>query len=129
MQDQVHEKIKSIAENTAKGMGAKAEVEIIRGYPVTYNDVPLTSWAVPTQERVAGKDHVKLIQAVTGAEDFSFFAQKVPGFFFFVGGMPLDADPAKTSAHHTPDFYIDESGMLTGLKAMLNLTVEYLNKK
>ncbi|MFY8037805.1 MAG: amidohydrolase [Cyclobacteriaceae bacterium] len=129
MQEQVHEKIKSIAENTAKGMGAKAEVEIIRGYPVTYNDVPLTSWAVPTLERVAGKDHVKLIPAVTGAEDFSFFAQKVPGFFFFVGGMPLDADPAKTSAHHTPDFYIDESGMLTGLKAMLNLTVDYLNKK
>jgi metal-dependent amidase/aminoacylase/carboxypeptidase family protein len=53
----------------------------------------------------------------------------VPGFFLFVGGMPLDADLSKTSAHHTPDFYIDESGMLTGLKAMLNLTMEYLNKK
>jgi amidohydrolase len=128
MQDQVHEKIRSIAENTAKGMGARAEVEIIRGYPVTYNDPKLTSWALPYLEKAAGKEHVKLIPAVTGAEDFSFFAQKVPGFFFFVGGMPLSADPTKTAAHHTPDFYIDESGMLTGLKAMLNLTVEYLNK-
>ena len=128
MQDQVHEKIRSIAENTAKGMGARAEVEITRGYPVTYNDPKLTAWALPSLERAAGKDHVKLIPAVTGAEDFSFFAQKVPGFFFFVGGMPLNADPTKTSAHHTPDFYIDESGMLTGLKAMLNITVEYLNK-
>lgn len=128
MQEQVHESIRSIAENTAKGMGAKAEVEIIKGYPVTYNDPKLTAWALPTLERVAGKDHVKLIPAVTGAEDFSFFAQKVPGFFFFVGGMPLNADPSKTSAHHTPDFYIDESGMLTGLKAMLNVAVDYLNK-
>jgi amidohydrolase len=129
MQEQIHGKIKRIAEKTAEAMGAKAEVEIIRGYPVTYNDPALTSWAAPVLERVAGKDHAKVIHAVTGAEDFSFFAQKVPGFFFFVGGMPLDADPSKTSAHHTPDFYIDESGMLTGLKAMLNLTVEYLNKK
>ncbi|MFN8887960.1 MAG: M20/M25/M40 family metallo-hydrolase, partial [Cyclobacteriaceae bacterium] len=120
---------KTTPHNTPNPILEKPQLQINRGYPVNYNDVPLTSWAVPTLERVAGKDHVKLIPAVTGAEDFSFFAQKVPGFFFFVGGMPLDADPAKTSAHHTPDFYIDESGMLTGLKAMLNLTVEYLNKK
>lgn len=128
MQEQVHEKIRSIAENTAKGMGAKAEVEIIRGYPVTYNDPKLTAFAMPSLERAAGKEYVKLIPAVTGAEDFSFYAQKVPGFFFFVGGMPLNADPNKTSAHHTPDFFIDESGMLTGLKAMLNVAVDYLNK-
>jgi amidohydrolase len=98
-------------------------------YPVTYNDPNLTAWAATFIERVTGKEKAKVIPAVTGAEDFSFYAQKVPGFFFFVGGMPLNADPNKTSAHHTPDFYIDESGMLTGLKAMLNLTVEYLNKK
>ncbi len=128
MQDQVHEKIRNIVEHTAKGMGAKAEVEIIRGYPVTYNNPQLTAWAVPMLERAAGKGNAKLIPAVTGAEDFSFFAQKVPGFFFFVGGMPLDADPTKAAAHHTPDFYIDEKGMLTGLKAMLTLSVEYLNK-
>jgi amidohydrolase len=129
MQDLVHERIKQIAENTAEGMGAKVEVEIIRGYPVTYNDPTLTTWAAPILERAAGKGLAKVIPAVTGAEDFSFFAQKVPGFFFFVGGMPANADLAKTPAHHTPDFFIDESGMLTGLKAMLNLTVEYLNKK
>jgi amidohydrolase len=129
MQELVHAKIKQITENIATGMGVKADVEITKLYPVTYNDPKLTAWAAPYVERVTGKDKAKVIPAVTGAEDFSFFAQKVPGFFFFVGGMPLDADPNKTAAHHTPDFYIDESGMLTGLKAMLNLTVEYLNKK
>lgn len=129
MQELVHAKIKQIAENIATGMGVKADVQITKLYPVTYNDPKLTAWAAPFIERVTGKEKAKVIPAVTGAEDFSFYAQKVPGFFFFVGGMPLDADPNKTSAHHTPDFYIDESGMLTGLKVMLNLTVEYLNKK
>lgn len=129
MQELVHAKIKQIAENIATGMGVKADVQITKLYPVTYNDPKLTAWAAPFIERVTGKEKAKVIPAVTGAEDFSFYAQKVPGFFFFVGGMPLNADPNKTSAHHTPDFYIDESGMLTGLKAMLNLTVEYLNKK
>lgn len=129
MQELVHAKIKQIAENIATGMGVKADVQITKLYPVTYNDPKLTAWAAPFIERVTGKEKAKVIPAVTGAEDFSFYAQKVPGFFFFVGGMPLNADPNKTPAHHTPDFYIDESGMLTGLKAMLNLTAEYLNKK
>lgn len=129
MQDVVHAKIKQITENIATGMGVKADVEVTKLYPVTYNDPKLTAWAGPYIERVTGKDKAKIIPAATGAEDFSFYAQKVPGFFFFVGGMPLNADKDKTPSHHTPDFYIDESGMLTGLKAMLNLTAEYLNKK
>jgi amidohydrolase len=129
MQELVHTKIKQIAENIATGMGVKAEVQITKLYPVTYNDPKLTTWAAPYLERVTGKDKAKIIPAVTGAEDFSFYAQKVPGFFFFVGGMPMNADKDKTPSHHTPDFFIDEAGMLTGLKAILNLTVEYLNKK
>lgn len=127
MQDELHARIKRTAEKIAESMGATAEVEIIRGYPVTYNSPQLTEWAKPVMERVAGKEKAVVIKAVTGAEDFSFFSQKVPGFFFFVGGMPLDADPNKVPSHHTPDFFIDESGMITGLRAMLNLTVDYMN--
>jgi amidohydrolase len=129
MQQLVHDNIKRIAENTAEGMGAKAEVTITKLYPVTYNDPKLTAWAVPHLERATGKGNTKLVPATTGSEDFSFFAQKVPGFFYFVGGMPANADVKVTPAHHTPDFFIDESGMITGVKAMLNLTVEYMFKK
>lgn len=129
IQDQVHALIKRIAENTAEGLGAKADVEIIKLYPITYNDPKLTAWSAPILERVVGKDNARVIKAQTGSEDFSFFANKVPGFFFFVGGMPKNADPKKTPSHHTPDFYIDESGMLPGLKAMLNLTAEYMYRK
>ena len=128
MQDQIHEKIKVTAENIAKSAGATAEVNIVRGVPVTYNDPALTAWAGPVLQRVAG-DNAKIIPAITGAEDFAFYSQKVPGFFFFVGGMPKDGDPTKVAAHHTPDFFIDETGMITGVKAMLNLTIDYMNKK
>lgn len=129
MQDQVHTLIKQIAENTAESFGAKAEVTITKLYPVTYNDPKLTAWSVPLVERVTGKGKTVLVPATTGAEDFSFFAKKVPGFFYFVGGMPANADTKVTPSHHTPEFFIDESGMLTGVKAMLNLTVEYMYKK
>lgn len=128
MQKLVHERIKSISENTAEGLGAKAEVTITKLYPITYNDPKLTAWSAPILERATGKGKAQTAEASTGSEDFSFFAQKVPGFFFFVGGMPPDMDPAKASAHHTPDFFIDESGMITGVKAMLNLTLEYMHK-
>jgi len=72
---------------------------------------------------------VKEIHAVTGAEDFAFYQQKVPGLFFFVGAMPADIDPAMAPSHHTPDFMIDERGFLTGLKAMLDVTTGYMFMK
>lgn len=128
MHEKVHALIKRIAENTAESMGAKAEVTIDPMYPVTYNDPQLTAWCAPILDKVTG-GKAKVVPATTGAEDFSFFARKVPGFFFFVGGMPLNADPDKTAAHHTPDFFIDESGMLTGVRSMLNLTLGYMYKK
>jgi len=74
----------------------------------------------------AGEDHVKVVHAVTGAEDFAFYQEKIPGFFFFVGAMPADIDPDKAPSHHTPDFMIDERGFLTGLKAMLHVTTGYM---
>jgi amidohydrolase len=72
---------------------------------------------------------VKEIHAVTGAEDFGCYEQKVPGLFFFVGAMPANIDPAKVPSHHTPDFMIDERGFITGLKAMLDVTTGYMFMK
>jgi len=77
--------------------------------------------------RVAGDSNVKLIKASTGAEDFSFFANEVPGFFFRLGGMPIEDHPNKGFSHHTPDFYVDDSGLLLGVRAMSNLVVDYMN--
>ncbi len=126
MQKKIHEKIKLTATNIAESAGATAEVIIDSKTPVTYNDVALTEKMVASLQKAAGAENVVRIHAVTGAEDFAYFQQKVPGFFFFVGAMPPDQDPSKVPAHHTPDFMIDERGFITGLKAMLNVTLDYM---
>lgn len=127
MQKKIHEKIKLTATKIAESGGATAEVVIDNKTPVTYNDPELTEKMVASLEKAAGKENVMRINAVTGAEDFAFFQQKVPGLFFFVGAMMPDQDPKTVPAHHTPDFMIDERGMLTGLRAMLNVTIDYMN--
>jgi amidohydrolase len=126
MQQTVHEKIRRIATGIAETAGAQAEVTFDGKTPVTYNDPNLTALVLPALERAAGKDKVVRINAVTGAEDFAFFQEKVPGFYFFVGARPPDLDPATIPSHHTPDFMIDESALITGLKAMLNVTLHYM---
>ncbi len=126
MQKMIHEKIKLTATKIAESSGAVAEVEIFTGYPITYNDVDLTSQMLPTVQEVAGKENVKLVDARTGAEDFSFYAQKVPGLFLFLGGMPKGQDPVEAASHHTPDFYIDESSMKLGVRTLCNLTIDYV---
>jgi amidohydrolase len=127
MQKQVHEKMKLIATNIAESAGARAEVTIDSKTPVTYNDPALTEKMVASLERAAGAENVIRINPDTGAEDFAYYQEKVPGLFFFVGACPPSVDPAKAASHHTPDFMMDEGSMMTGVKALLNLTVDYMN--
>lgn len=125
------ERVKQIATKTAEAQGATAEVKIPYSshYPVTYNDPALTQQMLPSLQKTAGAENVMLKPPVTGAEDFSFYQEKVPGMFIFLGGMPKGADPLKAPSHHTPDFYIDESGFTLGVKALCNLTLDYMNAK
>lgn len=125
------DRIKTIVTKTAEAAGAKAEVQIPYSahYPVTFNDEALTEKMLPSLRASAGAEHVKIRSAVTGAEDFSFFQEKVPGLFYFLGGMPKGADPEKTPSHHTPDFYLDESGFGLGVKSLVNLTLDYMSLK
>ncbi|MFM7856051.1 MAG: M20/M25/M40 family metallo-hydrolase, partial [Flammeovirgaceae bacterium] len=109
--------------------GAKAEATITRGYPVTYNDPALTQQMAATLQRVAGKENIILTQAVTMAEDFSFFQQKAPGVFIFLGAYPADLKLEKQPVHHTADFMIDEKSFVTGVKALVGLTVDYMYGK
>ena len=122
------DRIRTIVTKTAEAAGATAEVEIPYSarYPVTFNDSALVFKMLPSLQKAAGADKVQIIPAKTGAEDFSFFQQKVPGFFFNVGGLPAGKDPKQAPSHHTPDFYIDESGMKTGVRALCLLVLDYM---
>lgn len=126
MRKDIHEKLKRTATLIAESAGAKAELEITSKTPVTYNDPDLTEKMVASLVKAAGENNVARIPADTGSEDFAYYQEKVPGFFFFVGACPPDVDPEKAPSHHTPDFMMDERGMLTGLKAMVNVTLDYM---
>jgi amidohydrolase len=95
---------------------------------VTFNDSSLVAKTLPALQAAAGKENVKLFNWVTGSEDFSFYSQKAPSFFFYLGGMPKGNDPDKAPAHHTSDFFIDESGFNVGVKAFCEIVLDYGNK-
>ena len=124
MYEAVPRKVKGIADSM------RAEVEVTLpldyNYPITYNDPELTEQMVPTLIRSAGRENVIYSKPVTGAEDFSFFQEKIPGLYMWIGGKPLDVSEVDAPAHHTPEFYVDDSGMKTGVKLLTDLTLDYM---
>jgi amidohydrolase len=122
----IQNRLRSLATHIAEGAGAAAEVTIQKGYPVTRNDPALTERMLPTLKRVAGDANVRL-GALTGtAEDFSFFGQRAPGLFVFLGVTPRDQDPAKAAQNHSPLFFADEAALPVGVRVMTNLALDYL---
>jgi amidohydrolase len=129
MRADIHQRIKTTAELIAKSAGAGAEVTISKGPAVTSNNAGLTEQTVPTLIRVAGGENVLVSPKWTAADDFSVYQQRIPGFFFFVGIVPKGTDLNTAAPNHSPRFYMDESGLLLGVRALAHLTVEYLEAK
>jgi amidohydrolase len=121
------DRIKQVVQHTAEGMGATVELRIPHSvhYPVTFNDSSLTMKMVPSLQKAIGASNVAQRVPKTGAEDFSFYQEKVPGLFFGLGGKPI----GKTDAadHHTPDFFLDESGFTNGVIAFAHLVFDYID--
>lgn len=129
LRDDIHARIRRTAENIAEASGATAEVVIEKPYAVTVNDPALTAKMLPTLQRVAGADNVQLRDRLMGAEDFSFFAQRAPGLFVFLGGTPRGVDPAKVAYNHSPRFAIGEKALKLGVRTLLHLTGDYLEPR
>lgn len=128
MHSYVHKRLNEISTNIAESAGATATIDIDVMYPVTHNDEALTAKMIGTLESVAGKENVNVIPVKTGAEDFAFYQQKVPGFFFFLGGMPKGKNGTEAAPHHTPDFYVDEGSLVLGVRSIARLATDYLEK-
>jgi amidohydrolase len=126
--EHMYEAIPRKAKGIADSM--RAEVEVILpldySYPITFNDHALMDQVLPTLVRTAGQENVIDSKAVTGAEDFSFFQQEIPGVYLWVGGKPLDVSEEDSPAHHTPEFFVDDSGMKLGVKLLTNMTLDYM---
>ena len=128
MRATVLKRLDEIVQNVAAANNVKADLNFMNSYPVTYNDPELYKKMLPTLKRVCGSDNVNYMDAITGAEDFSFFQKKVPGLYFFIGGSSEGMDLDLVAPHHTPDFYVDDSALETGVVSMTSLTMDYFTK-
>lgn len=129
MKKEIHERMERTITRIAESAGATATLEISEGVPVTFNDPALTEQMGRTLESVFGGDNVQTAPMVTWAEDFSFYQEKVPGFFFFLGGRPQGVPKAQAIPNHSPLFAVDESALVGGVRAMSRLAVDYMQSK
>ena len=129
MQKDVQKKFTHMVKSIAEAAGAEADIVIETKALLTYNDPVLLKKMLPSLQTAIGTANVKEREWVTGAEDFSYFGTKAPSFFFYLGGMPKGMDSKLAAPHHTPDFYIEETGMKTGIQAFCQLVTDYLNMK
>ena len=123
----IQTRIKTTAEHIAAAAGATATVRISEGSPVTYNDPALTERMAPSLKRVAAGPFMANGRPNTTSEDFAVYQQKIPGLYFFLGIAPKGADPATIAPNHSPRFAPDEGALITGVRALASVAVDYLN--
>lgn len=129
MQRVIHQKIRTTATNIAERMGATVDIDIDKGYPVTFNNLDLTRRMLPTLHEVAGgEQNVLLSKAGTGAEDFAYYAQRVPGLFVFYGGMKPGVNTADAPRHHTEDFQVEDESLQLATRTYCYLALDYMSQ-
>jgi amidohydrolase len=127
MRQDIQARIRRTAEEIAKSAGASASVEFVTpNYPVTINDPPLTERMLPTLRRVVGAGNLWLAGLQTPSEDFSYYQQKIPGLFIFLGIVPQGQDPAAAPRNHSPSFFADEAALPVGVRALASLALDWL---
>lgn len=129
MKADVFSRIHQTAEHIAAASGASVEVAIEEGTLITYNDPEITRQLMPTVAATAGEDNINLVRPITGAEDFSYYAEKVPSLFIFLGGMAPDMSRQEAPGHHTPEFRIDDRGLQLGVQIYTNIALDYLQQR
>jgi amidohydrolase len=130
MRADIHRRIRRTAEQIAQSQGATAMVSIPpeAGYPLTFNDPGLTDRSLPTLRRIVGDSGLMTHMPITGAEDFSEFQKKIPGFFFFLGVTPRDRNPETVPKNHSPLFFADEAALPVGVRSLAHLAVDWLSQ-
>jgi len=127
MREKILKDIKTTILKIAESQGANAELFIDKGYPITYNDPGLTKQMLPSLKDAAGSENVHLVKPWTGAEDFAFYQQEIPGLFFFLGGTPR-GKLSQAFPHHTPDFFVADESIKTGIRTFCYLVIDYKNQ-
>lgn len=126
VREQAHRDLRLVAEKIAESAGAKAEVSITKMYDTTINDEALTAQMASVLKRAAD-GRIASMPLIGASEDFSFFAEQVPGMYVFLGVTPRDQDPAKAAPNHNPRFFVDEEAIVVGVRTLASLAVNFVN--
>jgi amidohydrolase len=125
VREQVDRDVKLTAEKVAESGGATAVVRITPMYATTINDAALAAHMAPALNRAAD-GNVAESPLAGASEDFSFYAQAVPGLYVFLGATPKDHDPSQAAPNHNPRFFVDEKALVVGVRTMATLAVDFL---
>jgi amidohydrolase len=123
----IHDRMNRVSTQIAQSSGADARLTITPAVPPVYNDPEITAQAVPILQRVAGSNQVPIESPVMAGDDFAYYQEKIPGFFFWLGVTPPEKDPSSVPPLHSSDFYLDESSLLLGVRIFCNLVIDYLS--
>ncbi len=126
VQDLVERRVREIVDGVTRAHGATYSLEYLRQYPATINDAALTAATLPSLERAVGAKNVQQVEPEPGSEDFSFFANEVPGFFYFLG---TQKEGTLSGDHHTPTFLADDGAIPVGIRAMSFVLLDYLERE
>jgi amidohydrolase len=124
---QLHQRLRNTVTHLASAAGAQAEVDIQGGAPVTFNDPELTQQAVPVLQNIAGIQRVIETGPIMGSEDFAFFQQEIPGFYFVLGVNKAGVDFGAAAPNHSPYFYVNEDALKIGVESLSALAINFLN--
>jgi metal-dependent amidase/aminoacylase/carboxypeptidase family protein len=128
VREQIIERMTRTTEHVATANGATATFEIMPGStPVLVNTPELTARSLPALEKAVGKGNVVEIPYVTAAEDYAYFALEIPSVYVFIGSTPAGQDAATAPSNHSPLYFVDESALDVGLRALLGMAVNYLD--
>ncbi len=127
MRRDVHARIEKMVAKTAEAWGASVEVTIDHGYPVTFNDPELTAEMSGVLDRVSAGGKAIVTKPIMGAEDFSYFANEIPGLFIGLGVAKDGAGPMDSAPNHSPYFYVNDTALPVGVEALSNLALTWLN--
>lgn len=122
---EVERRMREILDGITRAGGGSFELEYKKNAPATVNDPSLSRLSAGFLERTVGAGNVKVVEPSMGGEDFAYFANEIPGFYYRLGVVA----PGTTSGGlHTPTFRADDSAVAAGMRTMARLLVDWLSQ-
>ncbi len=125
IRDTLTSRLPDMVKHTAQAQDVHAHVHVANIMPVTMNDAELTRAMVPALQKASDGQAKETFVNQAASEDFSYFSEKVPGLYVFLGATPKDKDLSQAASNHHPEFFVDEETLVTGVRSHVEFVLGY----